>query len=201
MYKKVRICPIITNQHASVAVECCLLISFFGFLLILLTFITVCISTQGKLDRLSYSLVGILRERTVLYPPQQLLSSADVEELYAVAKIILHDMHINGDLSNLSIKAEELVFPGDKKSNNTLVNRTSLASGSTIPEYRFYYAGKKNTNCEAPARLDTLGTLSPDNKLYGKQPLYQVTLCYQIGIGNTFNRLGNITAYAIAVAR
>ncbi|AHF79104.1 Flp pilus assembly protein (plasmid) [Sodalis praecaptivus] len=177
------------------------MISLFGFLLIFLIFITVCISTQGKLDRLSYSLVGILRERTVLYPPHQPLSSADVEELYAVAKIILHDMHINGDLSNLSIKAEELVFRGDKEANNTLVNRTSLATGSAIAEYRFFRAGKKNNNCEAPARLDTLGTLSPDNNLYGKQPLYQVTLCYQIGMSNTFNKLGNITAYAIAVAR
>ncbi|MEN3262213.1 tight adherence pilus pseudopilin TadF [Sodalis endosymbiont of Spalangia cameroni] len=201
MYKKVRICPLITNQHASVAVEICLLISLFGFLLVYLTFITVCISTQGKLDRLSYSLVGILRERTVLYPPHQPLSSADVEELYAVAKIILHDMHINGDLSNLSIKAEELVFRGDKKANNTLVNRTSPAPGDGIPEYHFFRAGKKSDNCEAPARLDTLGALSPDNNLYGKQPLYQVTLCYQIGMSNTFNKLRNITAYAIAVAR
>lgn len=201
MYKKVRICPIITNQHASVAVECCLLISLFGFLLVYLTFITVCISTQGKLDRLSYSLVGILRERTVLYPRQQRLTPADVEELYAVAKIILHDMHINGDLSNLSIKAEELVFREDETANNTLVNRTSPAPGGGIPKYHFYRAGKTNDNCEAPARLDTLGTLSPDPKLDGKQPLYQVTLCYQIGISNTFNKLGNITAYAIAVAR
>ncbi|WP_417903449.1 tight adherence pilus pseudopilin TadF [Candidatus Sodalis pierantonius] len=60
---------------------------------------------------------------------------------------------------------------------------------------------RKNDKCEAPARLNTLSTLSPDIKLDGKQPLYQVTLCYQIGIGNTFNPLGGITAYAITVAR
>ncbi|WP_246580125.1 tight adherence pilus pseudopilin TadF [Candidatus Sodalis endolongispinus] len=172
-----------------------------GIVLIYMTFIAVSIYTQGKLDRLSYSLAGILRERSVLYPRHQRLTSADVDDLYAIAKGVLHDMNSSVDSSNLTIKAEEIYFPRETALNSVHSNRAALAAGNGNPIYTSYRAGKGDDTCESSIERTTLENLSPTTPQDGKIPIYQVTVCYSVDIGQALPKLGNITSHAIAVAR
>lgn len=64
-------------------------------------------STVGKLDRISYSIAGIVRERARLYDNDNVLTQAQVEKLKQLTEKMLLN---SGAHYNIAIKIETLHF-------------------------------------------------------------------------------------------
>jgi len=124
-------------------------------------------ATIGKLDRVSYSVAGVLRERIQLYNARERLSQNDVDQALLLAKRILTDMNGSADMSSMGIRVEEMHFtvPSNLSDNRKEVSfYKSWGSGSSA-------------SCSAPQPLRDMQQLTPKGS-YGRWvPLYQVTVC------------------------
>ncbi|MGQ8774466.1 tight adherence pilus pseudopilin TadF [Serratia sp. NA_112.1] len=155
------------DQRASVAVEF-VVISMVLFLFIF--FLADLVMRQamiGKLDRVSYSVAGVLRERIQLYDAREQLTQQDVDQSRALAQRILSDMDNKADLSQLGVTVEEIHF----------YNPVDLSDDSKrMKFYRNWHSGV-TASCAPPQSLQTLQQLTPKGS-YGRWvPLYQVTVC------------------------
>lgn len=124
-------------------------------------------ATLGKLDRVSYSVAGVLRERIQLYDAREELNQQDVDQSLALAKRVLKDMNSTADLSAMGIAVEEIHFEDPRDLSDT---------SKTVKMSHTWHSGAAQ-GCQAPQPLNNLQQLSPRGS-YGRWvPLYQVTLC------------------------
>nr|AAP43993.1 TadF [Aggregatibacter actinomycetemcomitans] len=178
------------NKKGAVTLELLFMLILLIFIFAFLTDLVIVRTTQGKLDNASYSLVNILRERNQLYNDNgtEKLKSTDLTEYEKMAKLILF---------------------GDKDSPNKV--------GVTIEHWEEKKTPEMLTNlgtCQPYRKLDdNLSYLSPrsesanpDNQR--KIPLYQVTLCVEVGsfFKNLITRkenqsFGMLSSSSLAVAR
>lgn len=167
MFRNMSVHGLCTDRRGSVAVEfsaiSVLLIVFIFFL----TDLVVRQATIGRLDRVSYSAAGTLRERIQLYDAREPLNQSDVNQIAKLAARMLTDMHEEADLSKLKLVVEELHFE----------DATSVGNASkNIRLYRSWQSGAGG-DCSAPQPLNRLTQLTPRGS-YGRWvPLYQVTVC------------------------
>jgi len=125
-------------------------------------------ATVGKLDRLSYSIAGVLRERVQLYSSSEELKKHEIEQIYRLAQRMLNDMNPEADTSQLKIQVEQLFFAPRADLTD---DSKHLLPGNT------WMMGVKDNDCHPPKALTELKELSPRGS-YGRWvPLYQVTLC------------------------
>ena len=141
-------------------------------------------STIGKLDRISYSLSGIIRERTRLYDGDNKLTEEQVSQL----RILANKMLSNSGLSepNVAITIETVHFNPTQSPaiENKVIDDTkslSLSIGS----------------CEPDKPLKELTQLSAFSNAGRWIPLYQVTLC--LPASTWYNSLFNQTGNAISI--
>lgn len=167
MFKNMNVPNLWTDKRAAVSVEFVLISIALIFFIFFLTDLVVRQATVGKLDRVSYSVAGILRERIQLFDARETLNQQDVDSAADLAKKILTDMNSTIDLSQMSLHVEEMHFEdpirlGDDRKQIKLYK--SWDSGS---------AGQ----CLPPQSLNQLQQLTPRGS-YGRWvPLYQVTVC------------------------
>lgn len=121
-------------------------------------------STIGKLDRISYSLAGIIRERNRLYSDDEMLTQNNVNDLVSLANNMLLTSGISSN--NFAITVETLHFnptesaaPGNKIINDTKSEEFSVGT------------------CHPIRSLREMADLSPYSNRGRWVPLYQVTLC------------------------
>lgn len=137
--------------------------SFVMFFLAALLFFTGDIAyklfNRVNLDRVSYSLVNIVKERTRFYDGRLELIESDVSELHTLAKRLL-----NGH-SQFGLRVESLI--------NEQPQGYDQSEGDSI-------------SCKKTDSLSKRGNLAPENLKNEKFPLYQVTLCYKVN--NWFDR-------------
>ena len=121
-------------------------------------------STIGKLDRISYSLAGIIRERNRLYSDDEMLTQNNVNDLASLANNMLLTSGISSN--NFAITVETLHFnptesaaPGNKIINDTKSEEFSVGT------------------CHPIRSLREMSDLSPYSNRGRWVPLYQVTLC------------------------
>ncbi|MDU8924167.1 tight adherence pilus pseudopilin TadF [Pasteurellaceae bacterium LIM206] len=147
------------DKKGSVTVE-------FVFMLVLLALIFAFMadlvfirSSLGKLDNASYSLVNVLRERQQLYDGNEALRQEDLSLFQQMASQIL----LGEKDQNLAIYLEELSFRGNTPYYSTL--------GAEI--------------CRPGTTLDRLENLSPRSEIRNERkiPIYQVTVCLNVGGG------------------
>lgn len=167
MFKNMNVRNLWIDQRASVAVEF-VVISMVLFLFIF--FLADLVMRQamiGKLDRVSYSVAGVLRERIQLYAARERLTQQDIDQSRALAQRILSDMDSKADLSQLGVTVEEIHF----------YNPVDLSDDSKrMKFYRSWHSGM-SANCAPLQSLQTLQQLTPKGS-YGRWvPLYQVTIC------------------------
>lgn len=167
MQKKVRHQNLVSNNNGSVIIE----FSFIVFIMIIFMKILMSISeyysTIGKLDRISYSLAGIVRERTLLYSNNSELTKLQVNQLKKVAENML--LHSGLSKYSLSIKVEKIHFNTTQSSsteNKIIDNMKSLS----------FNIG----SCEPDKLLRELTQLSSFSNAGRWIPLYQVTLCLPV---------------------
>ena len=167
MHKKVRHQNLVSNNNGSVIIE----FSFIVFIMIIFIKILMSISeyysTIGKLDRISYSLAGIVRERTLLYSNNSELTRLQVNQLKKVAENML--LHSGLSKYSLSIKVEKIHFNTTQSSSteNKIIDNTKSLS---------FNIG----SCEPDKLLRELTQLSSFSNAGRWIPLYQVTLCLPV---------------------
>ncbi|MFI8416075.1 tight adherence pilus pseudopilin TadF [Serratia sp. NPDC078593] len=121
----------------------------------------------GKLDRVSYSVAGVLRERIQLFDARERLEQKDIDQSRRLAEKMLRDMHANADLSKLRVQVEEIHFNDPSSLSDT---------SKKVVLYRTWRSGSAG-ECQAPQPLNQLTQLTPKGS-YGRWvPLYQVSIC------------------------
>lgn len=167
MFKNMNVLNLWTDKRAAVSVEFVLISIALIFFIFFLTDLVIRQATVGKLDRVSYSVAGILRERIQLFDARETLNQQDVDGAADLAKKILTDMNSTIDLSQMSLHVEEMHFEdpirlGDDRKQIKIYK--SWDSGSSV-------------QCMPPQPLNEQQQLTPRGS-YGRWvPLYQVTVC------------------------
>lgn len=164
MYKKINNIDFIKNNSGSAIIEFSLVIFIIMLLIKLFISVTEYQSTIGKLDRMSYSLAGIIRERNRLYSDDEMLTQNNVNDLASLANNMLLTSGISSN--NFAITVETLHFnptesaaPGNKIINDTKSEEFSVGT------------------CHPIRSLREMADLSPYSNRGRWVPLYQVTLC------------------------
>ncbi|GAA4902412.1 tight adherence pilus pseudopilin TadF [Ferrimonas pelagia] len=152
-----------TVEFAIIAVVFSLMLAFTGDIVSKL-------SMRGKLDRLSFSAVGLLKERTQLYDSVDELNQEDVDKVHQLIKHSLRRTTASFDEQRLSAYVEEQLY-----------------NGTTPLPVRFYVPG-------TVAGQTAVATCLPSQSLDQRQQqlgvvtswgrnarLYRVTLCYETG--------------------
>lgn len=180
MYKKINRQNVISNTHGAVIIEFIYITFIIIILIKILIFTSEHYSTIGKLDRISYSLSGMIRERTRLYGGDSKLTEEQVSQL----RVLAHKMLSNSGLSesNVAITVETIHFNPTQSSEveHKVINDTKSLSFSI-------------GSCEPDKPLKALTQLSPFSNAGRWIPLYQVTLCLPASTwyNALFNQGGN----------
>ncbi|MGF1756227.1 ATP-binding protein [Vibrio makurazakiensis] len=149
-----------SKQSGTFSVEFALLGVVFATLLIMTGDIIIKLSIQGKLDRLSYSLVNVLKERTQLYgKDNNTLTADDARALYIVAQNSLERTTGDFSQSNFSGSFEMLTFDLNGRQDTTTIN--------------------EGGGCELTDTIQDLQALSMMTSWGRRATLYRVTLCYE----------------------
>lgn len=155
---------------------------FFSLLLVFSGDVIIKLATKGKLDRLSYSLVSVLKERTLLYSDSgDEVLPAEAVNLKTIAVNSLNRTFTNFEDEDFSMCVEGLTFD---------------ASNSAKPV---------NYSCSWTAS-ETLAELSTFSVITSMQqaPVYRVTLSYEtdnwicVLLGETFT---TVTSSSVMVGR
>ncbi|WP_145492690.1 tight adherence pilus pseudopilin TadF [Yersinia aleksiciae] len=161
MYKKINHDSFIVNRSGAVIVELVFVVFIMTLLIKILVAVTTYQSTVGKLDRISYSIAGIVRERGELYGGDNKLAQIQVEELKRLADKMLLNSGIKNN--NLAITIETLHFDPTASGVKDIDNQKTLV----------YSIGA----CQPIRPLYEMMELSPYANTDRWIPLYQVTLC------------------------
>ncbi|MFL4556663.1 tight adherence pilus pseudopilin TadF [Yersinia kristensenii] len=166
MSKNINDQAFIVNNKGSVILELVFIISIVALFIKLLLSMAAYQSTVGKLDRISYSIAGIVRERVRLYDNDNVLTQVQVEKLKQLTEQMLLNSGVH--YNNLAMKIETLHFK-DTDSPAPIYkiiderNSLSLSAGAVV--------------CQPTRPLREMDSLSPYGNAGRWIPLYQVTLC------------------------
>lgn len=149
-----------SKQRGLFSIEFALLGVMFSTMLIFTADIVVKLSVQGKLDRLSYSLVNVIKERTQLYGKDNYdIDSSMVADIYKIAEGSLSRTMSSYDAKNVGGEFELLKFDLDGKQ---LVTSISQGRGCTMSD-----------------TIAQKSDLSMVTSWGRRATLYRVTLCYE----------------------
>ena len=158
-----------SKQRGAFAIEFALVGLFLGLLLMVAIDSTVKISTKGKLDRLSFSSVNLLKERTQLYGESYTTSQADADLVVDVVTNSFGRTIASFDSSKFGVLIEEQTYQSNGTPNAVVTYRDGI-------------------NCQPAQVLSVIeGDLSVVTSWGRQATLYRVTLCYE-----TENLLANL---------
>jgi len=158
-----------SKQKGAFAIEFALVGVFLGILLMVAIDSAIKISTKGKLDRLSFSSVNLLKERTQLYGESYVTSQADANLVFDVVTNSFSRTNGSFDSTKFGMLIEEQTY----QTNGTPNSVVSYQDGQV---------------CQPAQLLSALeGDLSVVTSWGRQATLYRVTLCYE-----TENLLANL---------
>jgi tight adherence protein F len=168
LFRNMNVQNLWTDRKAAVAVEFVLISIALFLFLFFLSDLVLRQAMIGKLDRVSYSVSGVLRERIQLFEGREELQQNDIDAALGLAKRMLKDMTESADLSQLQMVVEELHFDDPVRLGDT---------SKVIKIYKSWRSGSGKAQCSPPQPLNQLTQLTPKGS-YGRWvPLYQVTVC------------------------
>ncbi|WP_135382195.1 tight adherence pilus pseudopilin TadF [Vibrio tasmaniensis] len=141
-------------EFAMVAVFFSLLIAFSGDVIIKL-------SLKGKLDRLSYSLVNVLKERTQLYDTDYQLTTKEVDDIDIIAQHSLLRTFGHLEREHYGLLVEELSFKQVGTPNPAISEKRGVVA------------------CRIKQTIDSLESMTVVTNRGREMPLYRVTVCYE----------------------
>lgn len=149
----------VKDKKGSVIIE-----FFFMILLLLMMFafmadLVLIRTTQGKLDNATYSLVNVLRERSLLYNQRQELNADDAKQIKQLAAVLLY---------------------GDKNRENDVKITVEFWREGTGNNY-LQLGDTSNCSPYIPLTGQNMQKLAPlsDDDAAKKIPTYQVTACVE----------------------
>jgi tight adherence protein F len=188
---------LIFRQRGAFAIEFAIVGLLLGVLLAFAQDAIINISMKGKLDRLSYSAVSIVKERTQLYsgdPPgsdagfdlNNPMAASDATNIYTAMKQSLSRTTGSFDESKFGMRLEELTYDG---------NNASLV---------IYKEG--SLDCEVQSSLadtEKQDALQITTTLERHPPIYQITLCYDTDLVADLLSKGfeRVSSTSVAVGR
>ncbi|MFH0290798.1 tight adherence pilus pseudopilin TadF [Vibrio owensii] len=149
-----------SKHQGTFSVEFGLLVAVFSLMLIFTADMVVKLSVQGKLDRLSYSLVNVIKERTQLYGKDNFfIDEGIVSDVYAIALSSLKRTMGSFEENKIGGEFELLHFAPDGKADVTKINM--------------------GTGCVLSSSIEQQQDLSMVTSWGRRATLYKVTLCYE----------------------
>ena len=143
---------------------------------------------QGHLQRLSYSAVNIIKERTQLYGGSDAINSGQIDALYDIVSNSMSRSMAGFDKSNLGMMVELLKYDSDWSldKNPNGKKDTTISKGYSCP-------------INASSQLDSLSQLHFESNWGNIPPIYQVILCYKDN--NWFGKaIGESSDYAVVMS-
>lgn len=164
-----------TKYRGSFTIEFAIIAVFMSMIIVFTADMVVKQSTEGMLDRMSYSAVSVIKERTQLYSSDsdsQVMTKQQVQEVDSIVEQSLTRTMANFDTSLYGAFYEEYVFSGRGKG-----------------QYIDFSVGGNGSDCQPEKRLTYQNALafSPVTNESRRAPVFQVTLCYQTN--NWFGQL------------
>ncbi|WED24574.1 hypothetical protein L3Q72_17010 [Vibrio sp. JC009] len=178
------------KQKGVFIIELSIILVFLSALCAMQINIMIATSKKGQMERLAYSLVGILSEREEFFRDKGNMCESPTfctilaDELYDIAIKSMERMSSSFDSSDFGFQIEEYIK--SEHENKYSVRRRGATSGCN-----FY-------------TIDGVDTIIPQTAKGTNLPIYQVSLCYAtpfnlIGISN--GQFTHITASAFSYAR
>lgn len=164
MHKNINKQDMIENTHGAIIVEFTIVILLITIFIKAMISVSEYYSTVGKLDRTSYSLAGIIRERTKLYSNDNELTVRQTNQLWQLAENMLSNSGISNP--NMALTIETLHFNPTKSS---AIEDKVIDDTKSLP--------LSIGDCEPVIPLRELTHLSTFSNAGRWIPLYQVTLC------------------------
>lgn len=149
------------KQKGNFSVEFAIVGAFVSLLLVFSADVILKISAKGKLDRLSYSLVNVLKERTQLYGNNYKITRSEANAIVTIGRNSLSRTMASFNENQFGALVEELTFKGIKKPN---------------PLKRYAIGGQV---CNVAQPLSELSHLSVVTSWERQATLYRITLCYE----------------------
>lgn len=150
------------KQQGTFSVEFAIVGLMFSFLLVFSGDVIIKLSMKGKLDRLSYSMVNILKERTQLYNEDYKITQAEASELNTISRGSLTRMSASSfNTNDLQVIVEELTF-------------ADIGRPNAVRTFNF---GRQI--CSLNTTLADLEHLSVVTSWDRQATLYRVSLCYE----------------------
>lgn len=185
-----------SKQQGVFSIEFAIIAVFFSLLLVFSGDVIIKLSVKGKLDRLSYSLVNIIKERKQLYANNTTITQSETDAIYTIAKNSLKRTMSSFQETKLSILVEGQTYRTVKKTNKTEYKANALQTFS-----------KGTPDCKVKKSLDKLARskkLAVVSSWERKLPLYRVTICYQTDnwIGSKLNKnFSTVSSSSVIVGR
>ncbi|USD66700.1 ATP-binding protein [Vibrio sp. SCSIO 43136] len=143
---------------------------FMSLLIVFSGDVIIKLSTQGKLDRLSFSAASILKERTQLYNGEFVMLGSEADAMHTIISASLGRSMGNFDAASLGVRIEEQTYNSD----NTPKGLVTYLRGSQT--------------CAVDETLSNLqGDLAVVTTWGRMSSLYRVTICYE-----TDNMIGDL---------
>ncbi|RBW66593.1 ATP-binding protein [Vibrionales bacterium C3R12] len=168
-----------SKQKGNFSVEFAIVGLFFSLLIVFSGDVIIKLSIKGKLDRLSYSLVNVLKERTQLYSEDYQITPNEARGMMTIGGNSLSRTLSTYDPTKFGALVEELTFRG-------------ISAPNPQKEYRF-----GGITCNVSKPLSELQHLSVITSWERQASLYRVTFCYEtdnwIGdlLGTEFTRVSS----------
>lgn len=163
------------SQRGTFTVEFAIVGLIFSLLFVFSGDVIIKLAYKGKLDRLAYSLVNIVKERTQLYDDSYSLTPANVTTVANIAEASLRRMITDFDSNKFGYVIEAVTFDASHRS-------TYQAFSSNV-------VGNSAIQCNTPNKLNQMMHLSKITTWGRPSTLYRVTLCYETAnwIGDLLN--------------
>lgn len=161
--------PLRFKQRGNFTVEFAVVGVALSFMFVFSADVIIKLSIRGKLDRLSYSLVNVLKERTQLYDEDYVITQSEADTIFTIAQNSLRRMQQSYKDKNFGGVVEELTFRG---------------IGNPNAPRRYNLGGYA---CPLAQTINEFDYLSVVTTWTRQATLYRVTLCY-----NTDNMFGSL---------
>ncbi|CAM3036238.1 tight adherence pilus pseudopilin TadF [Vibrio rarus] len=170
-------------QAGNFTVEFAIVGVVFALLLVFTSDLVVKLATHGKLDRMSFSAVSILKERTQFSSQHDIvpLTPIEVDNVYRIVERSLARTVGNFDENKLGFVVEEQRFN---------------SNGQALP-LSTIHASMHSAGCTLKQSLHSMQNLSLKSSWGRRFTLYRVTVCYQTEnwfgdlVGKTFNSVSS----------
>ncbi|EEJ5143930.1 hypothetical protein AIB46_004681 [Salmonella enterica subsp. enterica serovar Hadar] len=161
------------RSRGSVTIEFAIVFPVLILLALILLDFTTLYANESRLARSSYSLASVLRERTVLYGKDEVLTQSQVDMIYDITNELLSDTQL---VNKVSLNVQAVYFDSLSTENNKIID-----SSKTI---NITKSSVLNPVLCAPVEdieSDSLTNLSVWSSEVGGTlrwlPVYQLTLC------------------------